>query len=189
MYPEQRQQVQTNCSVTPHNLTSYERFKMVLSLWKYTIPLFTVYSAEYMLQAGVWPSIGFPVTSAIARAQFYQYSNWTVSECLCLYLFFSCNITSTVLQPQYQAGVFISRSSGNLCIASIQVLWLMPFLQVLNLYFFWVNSLRHFWYNYSLLVPCFCAGLLGGGVYVSSYSHLPPGMFDDCIMNLILLCV
>lgn len=97
MYPEQRQQVQTNCSVTPHNLTSYERFKLVLSLWKYTIPLFTVYSAEYMLQAGVWPSIGFPVTSAIARAQFYQYSNWTVSECLCLYLFFSCNITSTVL--------------------------------------------------------------------------------------------
>jgi battenin len=78
VYPEQRQHVQTNRAFTPHNLTSYERCKLVLSLWKYTIPLFTVYAAEYMLQAGVWPSIGFPVTSASARAQFYQYSNWSV---------------------------------------------------------------------------------------------------------------
>jgi hypothetical protein len=78
VYPEQRQHVQTNRAFTPHNLTSYERCKLVLSLWKYTIPLFTVYAAEYMLQAGVWPSIGYPVTSASARAQFYQYSNWSV---------------------------------------------------------------------------------------------------------------
>ena len=31
-------------------LSSQERFKVVLSLWPYTIPLFTVYAAEYMLQ-------------------------------------------------------------------------------------------------------------------------------------------
>jgi battenin len=31
-------------------LTSRERFRLVLSLWPYTIPLFTVYAAEYMLQ-------------------------------------------------------------------------------------------------------------------------------------------
>lgn len=33
-------------------LTSRERFNLVLSLWPYTIPLFTVYAAEYMLQVG-----------------------------------------------------------------------------------------------------------------------------------------
>lgn len=157
---------QTNTTIAPQNLTAYERFKLVLSLWKYTIPLFTVYAAEYMLQAGVWPAIGFPVTSASARAQFYQYSNWT-----------------------YQAGVFISRSSGNFCIASVQVLWLMPFLQVLNLYFFWLNSIQKFWYNYSLLLPCFVAGLLGGGVYVSYYLFLAPlMMLDVCITNLFCGC-
>lgn len=158
---------QTNATIAAQNLTAYERFKLVLSLWKYTIPLFTVYVAEYMLQAGVWPAIGFPVTSASARAQFYQYSNWT-----------------------YQAGVFISRSSGNFCIASIQVLWLMPFLQVLNLYFFWLNSIHKFWYNYSLLLPCFFAGLLGGGVYVSyHFLFLPPfTMLDVCIMSLFCGC-
>ena len=64
------------------NFTAYERFKLVLSLWPYTIPLFTVYVAEYTLQAGVWSAIGFPVTSATARAEFYQYSNWAVSAVL-----------------------------------------------------------------------------------------------------------
>jgi battenin len=67
---------QTNLS----NITAFERFKLVLSLWPYTIPLFTVYAAEYSIQAGIWSAIGFPVTSATARAEFYQYSNWAVSE-------------------------------------------------------------------------------------------------------------
>ena len=72
--------IETDASVSsPHDLTSCERFTLVLSLWRYTIPLFTVYAAEYMLQAGVWSAIGFPVTSASARAQFYHYSNWVVS--------------------------------------------------------------------------------------------------------------
>ena len=122
---------------------------LVLSLWPYTIPLFTVYAAEYMLQAGVWSAIGFPVTSATARAQFYHYSNWA-----------------------YQTGVFISRSSGNLWSASLPILWLMPFLQVINLYFFWFDSIHQFWYNYYLLLPCLFAGLLGGGVYVQGYSRV-----------------
>jgi len=52
------------------------------------------------------------------------------------------------------------------------MLWLMPFLQVVNLYFFWMNSIHHFWYNYSLLLPCFFAGLLGGGVYVQGFARI-----------------
>jgi hypothetical protein len=81
-YPDTMQQLQTDSSVPSHNITAFERFQLVLSLWPYTIPLFTVYAAEYMLQAGVWSAIGFPVTSATARAQFYHYSNWTVSGML-----------------------------------------------------------------------------------------------------------
>eukprot|EP00571_Detonula_confervacea_P004719 CAMPEP_0172314092 /NCGR_PEP_ID=MMETSP1058-20130122/21636_1 /TAXON_ID=83371 /ORGANISM="Detonula confervacea, Strain CCMP 353" /LENGTH=550 /DNA_ID=CAMNT_0013027859 /DNA_START=25 /DNA_END=1677 /DNA_ORIENTATION=- len=140
---------QADSTVGSCDLTASERFMLVCSLWPYTIPLFTVYAAEYMLQAGVWPAIGFPVTSATARAKFYQYSNFC-----------------------YQAGVFLSRSSGNICTASIPILWLMPFLQVINLYFFWLNSIHHFWYNYFLLLPCFFAGLLGGGVYVQGYNRV-----------------
>ena len=64
---------QSASAVPSTDLTAFRRFTMVLSLWPYTIPLFTVYLAEYMLQAGVWSTIGFPVTSASARAQFYQY--------------------------------------------------------------------------------------------------------------------
>jgi len=128
----------TESSLSEKGLSSLDRFKLVISLWPYTIPLFTVYLAEYMLQAGVWSAIGFPVTNPGARAQFYQYSNWT-----------------------YQAGVFVSRSSGNIFIASLRVIWLMPFLQALNLFLFWSISMHHYWYNYSLLILCFFSGLLG----------------------------
>lgn len=102
-----------------------------------------------LLQAGVWSAIGFPVESQSARAQFYHYSNWW-----------------------YQSGVFVSRSSGNLFSASLSILWLMPALQVINLIFFWANSIHHFWYNYTLLLPCFYAGLLGGSVYVQGFSRI-----------------
>eukprot|EP00804_Cyclotella_cryptica_P000004 CCRYP_013706-RB/>CCRYP_013706-RB protein AED:0.05 eAED:0.05 QI:382/0.66/0.75/1/0/0.25/4/80/517 len=131
------------------HMTVMERFYLVLSLWRYTVPLFTVYLSEYMLQAGVWSAIGFPVTSSVARAQFYHYSNWT-----------------------YQVGVFVSRSSGNLFHASLTLLWTMPLLQVTNLIFFWLDSIHHFWYDYSVLVLCLFAGLLGGSVYVQGYSRI-----------------
>jgi hypothetical protein len=80
IHPNTMQQLRTDSSVPLHNFTAFERFNLVLSFWRYTIPLFTVYAAEYMMQAGVWSAIGFPVTSATARAQFYHYSNWTVSR-------------------------------------------------------------------------------------------------------------
>jgi battenin len=74
-----RETTQINLPASSLDITASERFKLVLSLWPYTIPLFTVYAAEYSIQAGVWSAIGFPVTSASARAEFYQYSNWAVS--------------------------------------------------------------------------------------------------------------
>jgi len=143
----------TTTTKSVHHMTACERFQTVLSLWPYTIPLFFVYMTEYMMQAGVWPAIGFPVTSASARGQFYHYANWT-----------------------YQVGVFVSRSSGNMFTVSLTMLWVMPMLQLVNLCLFWLISVHHFWYDYSLLIMCFVVGLLGGGVYVQGYNRINADM-------------
>jgi hypothetical protein len=60
-------------------MTTCERFRLVLSLWPYMLPLFAVYSAEYALQSGVWAAIGFPVEDQEKRDSFYLSSNWVVS--------------------------------------------------------------------------------------------------------------
>ena len=87
-----------------------------------------------------------------------------------------CHISHT----QYQLGVFLSRSSGAYFVAPMWVLWLMPFLQLLNLAFFYAVAVYQFWYNYALLLLCFYVGLLGGGVYVNAYMRmnrdLPPSV-------------
>ena len=130
-------------------LSVWDRLQLVLSLWPYMIPLFSVYAAEYALQSGVWTAIGFPVEDQTARNSFYMKSNWT-----------------------YQAGVFISRSTGTLFHVSLPVLWLMPVLQIVNLVVFYFIAATEFWYDYTLLLPCFYVGLLGGAVYVHGYKRI-----------------
>ena len=49
------------------SLSWRERLALTLRLWRWTVPLFAVYAAEYAMQAGVWSAIGFPVESAAAR--------------------------------------------------------------------------------------------------------------------------
>mmetsp|Transcript_27008 Transcript_27008/g.40361 ORF Transcript_27008/g.40361 Transcript_27008/m.40361 type:complete len:112 (+) Transcript_27008:1663-1998(+) len=51
-------------------------------------------------------------------------------------------------------------------------LWLMPFLQCVNVIFFYAVATTHFWYNYTLLIPCFYVGLLGGAVYVNGFTRI-----------------
>jgi battenin len=131
------------------DMTSLERLRLVLSLYPYMIPLFLVYAAEYTLQSGTWSAIGFPVTNLKARDEFFEYSNW-----------------------MYQAGVFLSRSSGTLFTAPLYILWIMPVLQCINVVFFWVVAAQHIFYSYWLLVPCFYVGLLGGAVYVNGYLRI-----------------
>ncbi len=136
-------------NTTIQKMTFHQRFKLTLSLWPYMIPLFTVYASEYALQSGVWTAIGFPVNDQTARNSFYTNSNWA-----------------------YQIGVFLSRSSGAFCLAPMWVLWLMPFMQVLNLIFFYAVALHKFWYSYWLMLPSFYVGLLGGSVYVHGYMRI-----------------
>lgn len=89
------------------------RFRLVKSLWRYMVPLFVVYFAEYAMQSGTWAVIGFPVMDKDAREKFYTGANWA-----------------------YQVGVFLSRSSGMLLPLPLGVLWLMPALQAALLVFF-----------------------------------------------------
>jgi battenin len=76
---------------------------------------------------------------------------------------------STKLHP---AGVFLSRSSGMLFQANRVVLWAMPALQCLLLLFFILDAVTHVWWNWGMLVLAFGAGLLGGAVYVDSFTLL-----------------
>jgi battenin len=106
-----------------------------------------VYFSEYLIQAGVWSAMGFPVTDASARKEFYEYANWT-----------------------YQAGVVVSRSSGTLWTPTRRKLWLIPALQCGLLVFSIINAYNQIWYNWSVLAMSFVVGLLGGAVYVGGFS-------------------
>jgi battenin len=128
-------------------LTMRQRLHHTAALWPYMVPLFAVYFAEYAMQAGTWTAIGFPVTSEEARRRFYLAAN-------------SC----------YQAGVFISRSSGLLFQAGRGALWAMPGAQCLLLAAFFWDAATHWWYNWLLMGPCFAVGLLGGAVYVNAFT-------------------
>ncbi|GMI04990.1 hypothetical protein TrRE_jg11999 [Triparma retinervis] len=135
-------------SSPPPPMTVAERCSFTSSLSKYMFPLFVVYFAEYAMQSGTWAAIGFPVTSSSARADFYTRANWT-----------------------YQAGVFVSRSSGTVYRPTLLAVQSMPVLQVLLLLFFYFVAYSQSLYSYALLLPpCFLAGLLGGCVYVNAFS-------------------
>ena len=51
-------------------------------------------------------------------------------------------------------------------------LWFMPIIQCVNLVFFYFVATEHFWYGYTLLLPCFFVGLLGGAVFVHGYIRI-----------------
>jgi battenin len=159
--PQEAQALQTSLeqeyeipAVTPiDEMNGWQRLRMVLSLWPYMVPLFVVYAAEYALQAGTWTAIGFPLQEQEARDSFYEFSNW-----------------------MYQAGVFVSRSSGTFYTAPMWVLWLMPALQSINVLFFSTVASHpdaSWIYNPTALYPlCFYVGLLGGAVYISGYKRI-----------------
>jgi hypothetical protein len=130
-------------------MTPKQRFDHTIALWPFMIPLIVVYFAEYTMMSGIWSAMGFPIDSSSARDKFYVYSTW-----------------------MYQVGVLISRSSGLVYKADMKAIWIMPVIQSLLLVFFTINAYLTWWYDWSILMLCFCVGLLGGGVYVGSFALL-----------------
>jgi len=140
------------------DMSFLQRFQLVLRLWPYMVPLFAVYVAEYALQSGTWTAIGFPVTDVKSRDTFFEFSNW-----------------------MYQAGVFLSRSSGAIFTAPMSLLWLMPMLQIANVGIYWFIAasqgnnaigLNFFHSPPFLYSGAFCTGLLGGAVYIHGYLRI-----------------
>lgn len=134
------------------SMSSAQRFSLVVSLWPYTVPLFTVYVAEYTLQSGTWTAIGFPVQDQASRDQFYRYSNWL-----------------------YQVGVFLSRSSGNCFVAPMGLLWAMPILQCANVFLYWsigAHPSKGLHSPFFLYLAALYSGLLGGAVYIHGYLRI-----------------
>ena len=52
------------------------------------------------------------------------------------------------------------------------VLWLLPLIQLGLLLFFWGDAAFLFWIDWSLLIPAWVVGLLGGSVYVGVFSWI-----------------
>eukprot|EP00931_Biecheleriopsis_adriatica_P002381 TRINITY_DN10316_c0_g1_i1.p1 TRINITY_DN10316_c0_g1~~TRINITY_DN10316_c0_g1_i1.p1 ORF type:complete len:434 (+),score=63.92 TRINITY_DN10316_c0_g1_i1:80-1381(+) len=127
------------------NLSCAARFRFVLGLWPYMVPLMLVYAAEYTIQAGFWAAMGFPVTDTASRHAWYKWANFT-----------------------YQVGVFISRTTFVLLCKSQVILWLGAILQVFLVFFFWAAAATPFG-SWWLLAPALVVGFMGGGVYVGAF--------------------
>ena len=161
VYDMTRTDVHVHDLLQVHEMTVKQRFNLVVTkLWPYMTPLFVVYVAEYTLQSGTWTAIGFPVTDKQSRNRFFVHSNW-----------------------MYQLGVFLSRSSGTIFTAPMSILWLMPILQVANVFLYWHvaatapddddSDADGFIHRSSVLyVGALYAGLLGGGVYIHGYKRI-----------------
>lgn len=130
----------------------------VATLWPYMVPLLVVYYAEYVCQAGVWAAISVGAPDDVkARDHFYKAANWA-----------------------YQAGVFVSRSSGTLIHCSLRGLWAMPAAQAVLLAFFAAVAATRVAVGWWLLAPAVLVGLMGGGTYVHAFTLLaaasPPSL-------------
>jgi battenin len=84
----------------------------------------------------------------------------------------------------YQAGVFLSRSTGVCFVVPMPILWLMPILQCINVWFYWTiasnqllmtaadHPLRWLYTPVVLYSASFYTGLLGGAVYIHGYLRI-----------------
>lgn len=138
-------------------LTCATRLRAFRTLWRFMIPLFVVYFAEYAMQSGAWSAIGFPVNDEASRKHFYLQANLA-----------------------YQVGVFVSRSSAFFVKGSLAAVWVAPFLQVALLIFFVADAASHFLYvQWALVVLGFVTGLFGGFVYVNAFTLIAERVEDN----------
>lgn len=135
-----------SCDATK-SMTTAQRLTALRSLLPVMTWLFVVYFAEYTINSGVAGTLSFP-NDGLPKHDFYKRA-----------------------QLVYQAGVFVSRSSGQLL--PINTLWPMPLGQTIMLVVFIVQSCTQFigssWIMFGLVL---FEGLLGGAVYVNAFRKI-----------------
>eukprot|EP01129_Flabellula_baltica_P006069 TRINITY_DN2241_c0_g1_i3.p1 TRINITY_DN2241_c0_g1~~TRINITY_DN2241_c0_g1_i3.p1 ORF type:complete len:320 (-),score=49.91 TRINITY_DN2241_c0_g1_i3:14-973(-) len=128
--------------------------RLQLSLAKYSVPLFIVYFAEYLINQGIVPVVTFP-NDPTFRTKEYVY-----------YAFI------------YQVGVFISRSS--VVLFRIKNLWCLAFWQVANAIFLffaaYFNFVPSIWIIFGVILY---EGLLGGAVYANAFYRMAEEIPED----------
>ncbi|XKL69286.1 hypothetical protein PGB90_007055 [Kerria lacca] len=120
------------------------KINKIPSALKYAVPLFLVYYFEYVINQGL-AELSILDNSFIDRKTQYRW-----------------------YQVCYQIGVFISRSS--IQIIQIKKLWIIAFLQGLNLIFFLFQAIyivvNNVWIIFAIII---CEGILGGFGYINTY--------------------
>jgi len=115
-----------------------------IPLFQYTGPLFLVYFGEYVINQGISPVLTYPNDPMFAKQEYKYYS----------FL--------------YQIGVFISRSSANFF--QIRQLWLLAFLQIVNMFLLgcaaYFNFIPNIWIVFVII---FYEGLVGGAIFVNAF--------------------
>uniref|UniRef100_S4RAQ4 Battenin n=1 Tax=Petromyzon marinus TaxID=7757 RepID=S4RAQ4_PETMA len=124
-----------------------DKWLIVKSLLRFTIPLAVVYFAEYFINQGLFELLYFPNYYLSHGDQYRWY------------------------QATYQFGVFMSRSSAQW--VRISRTWILALLQVINLivFFFLVffTVLPTFWLALPIIL---WEGLLGGAAYVNTFLNI-----------------
>lgn len=128
-------------------LSLKDKWLIVKSLLRFTIPLAVVYFAEYFINQGLFELLYFPNYYLTHGDQYRWY------------------------QATYQFGVFMSRSSAQWI--RISRTWILALLQVINLiaFFFLVffTVLPTFWLALPIIL---WEGLLGGAAYVNTFLNI-----------------
>lgn len=132
---------------------SYEEKKsIIISMLYYMLPLVIVYYAEYFINQGLLELISFTCKKGFNLTLSAQY-RW--------------------YQVLYQVGVFVSRSSNNICTIESKFLPLLAIIQVVNLIIFYYDAKNHF-ISHIIIVMALVLfeGTIGGKAYVSTFSQI-----------------
>ncbi|VDM56385.1 unnamed protein product [Angiostrongylus costaricensis] len=131
------------------SLSLRQKFRTVVPLLKYMLPLVIVYFSEYFVNQGLLELMEFNCSQGFGLTPASQY-RW--------------------YQVLYQVGVFVSRSSSECIALPGEALPVLAMLQVLNATIFYFEAVTGFM-SHIILLMCLIIyeGLLGGAAYVNTF--------------------
>ncbi|KAF7632702.1 Battenin [Meloidogyne graminicola] len=134
------------------NFSLGEKLRIIFPLLRYMIPLSFVYFAEYLINSGLHQLIHFNCSHGFSLSLESQF-RWYMAL--------------------YQSGVFFSRTSIAFIKLPIFVLYLLPFLQCLNLAIFLIQSINQFIpYIGIIFILTFIEGIFGGASYANTFDRI-----------------